>query len=181
MLRLLWAMLPLVAFYAVESWYGLRAAIASAIAIGLIDVLVGRLRDGRVSRLTLGTTGLVVVLGALSLASDDERFMLWTPVIGDLVFAGVLIGGLALPESLMELAVREQDPTVELDPELRSILRGLTVRLAAVLGVHALVCAWSTGMSRETWLFVSGPVQYALFGAWLAAEFVVARFGRAPR
>lgn len=174
-MRLVWALAPLVAFYVVEAQWGLRAGVLAAMALGIADLAVGWLRDGRLNRLTLIATAMVVGLGGLSLASDDERFVLWTPVAGDLLFAVLLVGGLALPESWLEIAAREQDPTLELDDDARALLRGLTVRFSLLLVAHAGATAWATTASRETWLFVSGPLQFVMIGALAGFEVLRAR------
>lgn len=163
-----------------ESTWGLKPALIAAMGLALVDLGVGRWLDGRISRMTAFSAVLVCGLGGMSLLSDDERFVLWTPVIGDLVFAAVMLGGLLLAESPLETAVREQDPDTPIDPWMRARIRGLTARFALVLLVHAGLAAWSTGQPRETWLFVTGPVQYALIGLQVAGEAAWARFGPPP-
>jgi intracellular septation protein A len=174
-MQLLLGLLPLIAFYVGESLYGLQAGLVAAIATSLLDVAYGRLVHGKVNRVVLVSTGLVVLLGGLSLLSDDERFVLWTPVLGDLVFAGVLLASLLAPLSALELALREQDPTVDIDAPMRRFLRGITVRFALNLLLHAGLTAWAVGQSRETWLFVSGPMQYVLMGLQGGLEVVLVR------
>ncbi len=172
------AILPLVAFYVAESLYGLKAGVAAAMAFALLDVGVGWWRTRRIQKMGLFAAGLVVVLGGLSLVSDDERFVLWGPVIGDLVFATVLLGSLFASRSLLEVGMAEaqaaqaEDGTepAPLDAVMRRFLRGLTVRFALNLVLHAGITAWATTQSREVWLFVSGPVQYGLFGIQIAFE-----------
>ncbi|MCB9678908.1 MAG: septation protein IspZ [Alphaproteobacteria bacterium] len=172
-MQLLFALLPLVAFYVVESAYGLKAGVAAAMGFALLDVGFGWYRTRKLSKMALFTAGLVLVLGSLSLLSDDERFVLWSPVVGDLVFAVILVGSLALPASLIEVAYEESSPEQPLDDVLRRYLRGLTLRFALNLCVHAALTGWATTQSREVWLFVSGPAQYVLFGVQVAIEALV--------
>jgi intracellular septation protein A len=170
--QFLLAILPLVAFYVGESLYGLKAGVAAAMGFALLEVGVGYWRTRRIQKMGLFALGLVLVLGGLSLVSDDERFVLWGPVIGDLVFAGVLLGSLLTARSLLEVAWDEARDEA-LDDVMRRFLRGLTVRFALNLVLHAAITAWATTQSRETWLFVSGPVQYGLFGIQIALEAVL--------
>ncbi|MEZ4319500.1 MAG: septation protein IspZ [Myxococcota bacterium] len=174
-MQLFFALLPLVAFYFVESWYGLKAGVAAAMAFSLVDLGAGWVRTRKLSRMTLFTAALVLGLGSMSLLSDDERFVLWSPVVGDLVFAALLLGGLAWPgaRSMLEVAWEEANPDDALDPVMRRFLRGMTVRFALNLGLHAALTGWSTTETREVWLFVSGPVQYGLFGVQIAIEAVL--------
>lgn len=180
MLRVLLGLLPLIAFYGVESLYGLRAGVIAAMVLSVADLGVRWTWTRRIDRMVLFSAALVLGLGGLSLASDDERFVLWTPVLGDVVFAAVLLMGLRLKDSLLEVAAAEQDPELELGPEQRRLLRGITVRFAGNLLLHACLCAWATTQPRETWLLVSGPVQYGMFGLQFLLEIGLARWGEGP-
>ncbi|MCB9668303.1 MAG: septation protein IspZ [Alphaproteobacteria bacterium] len=175
-MRLLLGLLPLVAFYAAESLWGMRAGVLAAVLTSLVDVAYGRFVDGRVNRVVIVSTVLVVALGGLSILAGDERYVLWTPVLGDGVFVALLLASLAASEgSALEIALREQDPEAPVDLAMRAFLRGVTARLSANLALHALLTAWSTTQPRETWLFVSGPVQYGLFALQLPLEVVLVR------
>jgi len=169
-MQLLLGILPLIAFYVVDSWYGLRAGVGVAMGFGLLDVGVGWLRTRRLNKMALFSAGLVLVLGSLSLLSDNESFILWSPVIGDAVFAALLVGSLAMPVSILELAWSEANPEEPLDEVMRQFVRGLTVRFALNLLLHAAITGWSTTQGKDLWIIVSGPVQYAMFGIQIAFE-----------
>lgn len=174
-MQLLFGLLPLVAFYGGEAYGGLKVGIVAAIVTSLLDVGYGWYANGKVNRVVLVSTALVVVLGGLSLLSDDERFVLWTPVLGDLVFGGVLLASLFTRESALEFALREQQPDTPIDAPTQRFLRGITLRFAINLALHAAVTAWSTTQPRETWLFVSGPLQYLMMGAQGLVEVLLVR------
>jgi intracellular septation protein A len=174
-------LVPLVAFYLVESWYGLRAGTIVAIVLAAIEVMWTRWRTGRVPRMTIFTAGLIVLLGGLSLYSEDERFVLYTPIAGDLIFAAVLALSTVTGSSLLEAGMREQDPEADLHPLEQRFLRQATQRFALNLLAHAGLTAWSVDVSREMWLLVSGPVQYGMFGVQLAAEIAWGRWVVGPR
>lgn len=181
MLRLFFALGPLIAFYVVESWYGLRPAVAAGMGFALAELLWTRWSEGRWSRMAVFTGLLIGILGGLSLASDDERFVLLSPAIGDIAFA-VLIGGFQLRGvNLLRMAMEEQDPELDIHPLQDHYLNGLAWRFAANLLAHAALTAWSAGQSRETWLLVSGPIQYAMMGGQMALEIAWSRFVVLPR
>ena len=169
------ALAPLVAFYVVESTWGLRAGIFLALAIACADVAYQRIRHGHVPRLSMGAAGLVLFLGGMSLWSNDERWFLWTPAIGDVVIAGVLGGSVLLGRSLLAVAAAELDPDHPLDEEETAFFAGVTLRLAVNFGLHAILVAWAATQPRETWLFVTGPIQYAMLGGQVAIEMWLAK------
>ena len=71
---------------------GIMVATAVIIAATVVQVGYMRLRHGRIERLHLVTLALVVVLGGLTLALDDERFIKWKTTIVNWAFALVFLG-----------------------------------------------------------------------------------------
>jgi intracellular septation protein A len=179
--NILLALLPLVGFYAVEAWWGTRAGIAAGVTLALLDLLVQRARTGAWGRLQLLMVGLVGGLGGLSLASDDERFALWTPAIGDLALAALLAFALARGKNPLADIVAAQQPDLEVHPLQAHFLRGMAARLALNFAAHAAWVATSVDDSREAWLFVSGPGQYLTLGVQFVAEVAWARLVVLPR
>lgn len=174
------AIVPLVVFYVVESRWGLRAGVLLAMAFAAADLAWHWFRHRRVHRLGLGAAALVVGLGGMSLLSDDERWFLWSPVLGDVLLAAVLLGSVLLGAPLLTVAAREADPELVLDADEERLFAGITARLGLNLLVHAALCAWAVGESRETWLFVSGPVQYLQIGAQMLGEIAWSRYKLPP-
>lgn len=174
-MQVLFALVPLVAFYLAESWYGLQAGVALAILFAVGQLSWDWFRHRRLNRLVVFGTVLIVVLGGLSWLSDDERFVLWSPVVSDFVFAGIIVVGTFATPPLQEVAIREADPTVDLDDDARRWLRRVALRFGANLALHGILTAWATTQSRETWLLVSGPVQYGMIGLQGIYEYLRAR------
>ena len=71
---------------------GIMIATAVIIVATLFQVGYMRLRHGRIEKLHLVTLALVVVLGGLTLALDDERFIKWKTTVVNWGFALVFLG-----------------------------------------------------------------------------------------
>ncbi|MCB9665837.1 MAG: septation protein IspZ [Alphaproteobacteria bacterium] len=180
-MRLLLSLAPLLAFYLLEERVGLRAAVVASLVLAAVEVAWTRWAEGRWSRLTVASAGLVAVLGGLSLATDDARMVLLTPALGDLVFAGALAVGQLSGRGLLALALREQEPELDLHPLQERFVGGIAWRLAANLTVHAGLVVWAAGQPRETWLTVTGPVAFAMMGLQVAAEVAWGRLVVLPQ
>lgn len=178
-MQLILALLPVLVFWLLETRYGTRVATAAAVVVAIVDVAWTRWRDGRWARLPMITAGMVVALGAMSLASDDPRFVHATPVIGDLVMAALLAGAIVRGGNPLIAAVAEAEPDVAITDEERGWLNRVGWRVVANLGLHAALCAWAAGRDTSTWAFVSGPLQLGMLGAQVAAEALAVRL-RAP-
>jgi intracellular septation protein len=172
---LFWSLAPLVVFYLVEDTYGLTTALIASMAFTIGDLAVTWWRRGTVDRVALVTGGLVLVLGGLSLVSEDERFMLYSPVVGDALFAGLLALSVWRGRPVMVVLAQQQDPTLVDDAPRLAFLRGMTLRLAANLALHGVATAVAADADRETWLFVSGPLQYLQLGLQFVIEILWGR------
>ena len=93
---------PLAAFFAVYWLRDLTAAtaaimVATALALGLSLII-----EKRVPLMPLVTAAIVGVFGGLTLWLQDETFIKMKPTIVQLIFAGVLFGGLLLKRPLLK-------------------------------------------------------------------------------
>ena len=167
-----------VGFYVVERTLGTEAGIVAALVFCAGDVAWHRYRHGAWNTLVLGMAALVVVLGGLSLLSDDERFFLWSPVVGDVVFAGVLIGSVGVGRPLLNAMMAVYQPDLDPTPSERAWFAGITWRLGLVLLLHGAWTGWATTEPRETWVFVSGIGQYLLLGVQVLLEAAWVRWVR---
>jgi intracellular septation protein A len=177
---LFWSLAPLLVFYLVEDQWGTTAALVASMLFTLGDLAITWLRQKRLDRVALFTGGLVLGLGGLSLLSDDERFMLYTPVASDALFALLLGVSVWRKRPLMLVLAEQQQPDLAADPLRRDFLGGMTLRLALNLATHGLVTAWSVSQPRETWLFVSGPLQYLMLGLQFLFEIAWGRHRLPP-
>jgi intracellular septation protein len=180
-LRLVLSIAPLVGFYLAEAQWGLSAGVLAAMGLSGVDLTVEWVRHRRLNRLAVATAVLIVGLGGLTLLSNDERFVLYSPVVGDALVGGGLIGWTLMGRSPLLTALRELEPEVEVHPLQDAFLRGVALRFGLNLLVHAVITAIAAGQSRETWLLVSGPVMYGMMGVQMAGEVAWARLVLNPR
>ena len=97
MKKLLFDFFPIILFFVAfkledDPKRGIMIATAVVIAATLVQVGYMRLRHGRIEKLHLVTLVLVVALGGLTLALDDERFIKWKPTLVNWAFALVFLG-----------------------------------------------------------------------------------------
>jgi hypothetical protein len=166
---------PVIVFYAVEQAAGTRAAVLASLVTTTAEVGWTRWRHGRVPHAVALSGALVVLLGVPALLTDDPRFVLWGPVVGDVVFAAVLLGAHALGAPLLTGAAMEQLPPEDRQPVVRRWLDGVGLRMAGGLLVHAAWSAWAVDQPREVWTLVTSIGQWVVLGAQLVGEAAWAR------
>jgi intracellular septation protein len=145
----------------------IAVAVGIAMAAGVGQILVFRLRGRAINRMQWLTLGLVLVLGAASLATQSARFMMAKPSIGHFAVAAVLLRRGWMSRYLPEIARQNI-------PESTIVTAGYVwAGVLAGIGVANLVVAATA--SVQTWiLFISvGSIGIKL--AVLAGQYLVFR------
>ncbi len=118
---------PLMVFFLSYQQAGIFAATGIYMAITVAVALLSWKREGKLPLLPLVGTVLVLALGALTLALDDETFILVRPTIVNLLFAGALLFGLLAGRPLLKMAFGDALQLTEAG------WRGLAVRVMLFL------------------------------------------------
>ena len=145
---------PLAAFFASYLALGLMAATAALIAASLIALTLAWVLERRVPMVPLVTAAIVVVFGGLTLWLQDATFIKMKPTIVQVIFALVLLGGLAVGRPLLKPLLAPMMP-----PMRERAWRQFTLRyglfFVAMAALNELV--WRT-QSTDFW------VSFKVFG-----------------
>jgi intracellular septation protein len=98
---------PLVVFFLVYSRAGIYWATGVLMVATIVSLLASWTMLGRLLLMPVVTAVLVVVFGGLTFLLDDPRFIKVKPTIINLLFAGVLLGGLMTRRPLLKLLFGE--------------------------------------------------------------------------
>lgn len=138
---------PLLVFFLVNAFYGIFAATAAFMAAVAVSLIASRALFGKVSPMPAVTAVLVMVFGGLTLLLQDETFIKLKPTVLYLLFAALLVAGLAFDRLFLRMLMGE---ALALDD---AGWRKLTVRWAGffvfLAGLNELV--WRT-MSTDFWV-----------------------------
>jgi intracellular septation protein len=144
---------PLLVFFAVNSRFGIFAATGAFMAAIVIALAVAYALTRHLPIMPLVTAIVVLVFGGLTLVLHDELFIKLKPTIIYLLFAGVLLGGLAFGKPLLGLVF---DSVFHLTEEG---WRKLTLRWAVFFVALAILneIVWRT-QTTDVW------VSFKVFG-----------------
>ena len=147
LLRLALDLGPLLLFFAVNAWYGIFAATGVFMAAIMAALAASRVLTGQFAKMPLVTAVFVLVFGGLTLWLQDETFIKIKPTIIYLLFAGLLLGGLALKRNFLETLMGEAFSLTQQG------WRMLTLRWAGFFVVLAVVneIVWRS-YSTDTWV-----------------------------
>jgi intracellular septation protein len=101
-LKLLVEIGPLVVFFIGNTQYDIFVATGAFMAATAVSLLASRVIFKRVPAMPLVTGVFVFVMGGLTLYLHDELFIKLKPTIVNVLFASILLGGLAYGHSLLK-------------------------------------------------------------------------------
>lgn len=153
LLRLTLDLGPLLLFFGLNAYYGIFVATAGFMVAILAALIASRILTGQIAKMPLVTAVFVLVFGGLTLWLQDETFIKLKPTIIYLLFAGILLGGMAVERNFLKVVLGE---AFSLTPEG---WRLLTLRWSGFFVFLALVneLVWRN-VSTDTW------VSFKVFG-----------------
>ncbi len=152
-LRLALDLGPLILFFAVNGFYGIFAATASFMVAIVAALAASRLLTGKFAKMPLVTGVFVMFFGGLTLYLQDETFIKIKPTMIYLLFAGILLGGMAFKRMFLNNVLGEMLSLSDTGWRL------LTIRWAGFFVILALLneAVWRN-VSTDVW------VSFKVFG-----------------
>jgi len=155
-MKFLFDLLPVILFVATYMITGnIYIATGVIIPATAIQVIYSKIRYGRVDKMLWTSFGLIVVMGGLTLALQDNRFIMWKPTVLYWLFAVVLaLSPLLAKKNLIRLMLQHE---ITAAPE--RVWRNLNASwVLFMLGMGALNLYVAFNYSEAFW------VQFKLWG-----------------
>lgn len=189
-LMLLPGLLPLLVFVAASELWGDLVGLWVGVGLGAAEFLFFLVTQKRADTFVLVDTGLLVVMGLISVALADEVFFRLKPVFLEVLLVGLLGWSAFGPRNLLmglvlkgEAGGRVQKALAENPAASRAMRRQLGA-MTLVFGAHTLLAlASALWMSKEAWAFITGILPYILVGLVAAVPLGLRFLGsrKAPR
>jgi isopentenyldiphosphate isomerase/intracellular septation protein A len=174
--KLLPGFIPLFVFIAIDEIWGTRAGLISALAIGIGEVGWIRIREKRFDLFVLFDTGLLVVLGSVSIWLDNDIFFKLKPGLVELILCAVLAVSAFSKLNIVGLMTQRYMKDVELNElQIAQFRKTLKLMFFVFFGHTILVFYATFYLSDAAWAFISGGLFYILFGVVFAFEFIKQR------
>jgi len=180
---LLTQLLPLVVFVVVDAFVtDVRISIASAVLFAFGQLVLTWVRHRRFDWFVLLDVAVISVLGAISIAFDDEVFFEVKPAIVEGLTILLMVGLIAAPGRFLLRYLGRMTPGVTLRPEAVGTMKSMlaVMSVCVVLHVGAVLYA-ALRSTRQTWAFVSGPGFYIALLPMVVAVVIARRRSRNAR
>ena len=162
MLPFLTQLLPILVFIVVDAMVSdVRISILAAVLFAVGQLAVTYARSRRFEWLVLIDVGLILALGAISIAFDNELFFEVKPAILEGVAVVLMVALIFAPDRFVLRYVERMAPpgrALRVDV-LKSMLGVISVCTVLHIGAVLYTAFYS---SREVWALVSGPGFYVL-------------------
>lgn len=165
--------LPLLVFIVADALWGTTIGLVVALLFGILEMAVSYFKEKKLDRFILLDTGLIVLLGGVSLLLRTDVFFRLKPALVELVFCLILGISVYSPVNIMLAMSRRYLKTLAMnDEQVKSMMQGMKVLLFLFLG-HALLIVYAAlAMSAAAWGFISGGLFYILFAAYFLVEWL---------
>ena len=177
--KLLPGFIPLFVFIAIDEIWGTRAGLVAALVIGVAEMAWIGIQEKRFDKFVLFDTGLLFVLGSVSLLLNNDIFFKLKPGLVELILCAVLAVSAFSKLNIIGLMTQRYMKDLELNEQQTVQFRKTLQLMFFVFLVHtALVFYAAFYMSERAWAFISGGLFYILFAVVFVFEFVKQKFNR---
>ncbi|MBC7743371.1 MAG: septation protein IspZ [Bdellovibrionaceae bacterium] len=172
-------LLPVIAFTVIEEKYGIVAGLIAGMAFGFGEIVYELIRYRKVSTMTWVGNGMLLVLGAVSLISNEGIWFKLQPALFEFGFFIFLLGSWFLKKPFLVLMIEKQNPDA---PDfLKRNLSGMTLRLSFFFFAHAALATWAAyAWSTGAWALLKGVGLTVSMIVYMVLEVLYAR-KRIPR
>ncbi len=171
--KLLPGLLPLLVFILVDELYGTSAGLIVAVAFGVAQLLYTYIKNKVLDKFTLFDTLLIVILGSISYALENDIFFKIKPALVGAILC-ILLGVSAFSKvNIVALMSKRYFDGITLsDEQIKQFNRSLKI-LFFIFVAHTLLVLYSAFyMSIEAWAFISTVLFYLLAGVYFLFELI---------
>lgn len=158
---LLGGLLPVIIYTFVEEYFGILWGLVAGMVIGIAEIIVEKVRTGRVDAITWGGTGILLVLGGVSLVTQEGIWFKLQPALLELVMGGLLLVTWTVKKPFLVMMAKKQKMLERLPPAVAESferrMSGLTFRLGLFFLSHSGLATYAAlYWSTRAWALLKG-------------------------
>lgn len=174
--KLLPGILPLLIFILADEIWGTRVGLIVALGFGVGELFFYWIKDKKIDRFILLDTSLLLILGVISIALENDLFFKIKPALIELILLAIIAFSLWGPKNLIMAMSQRYTGELKLDTGQEKMMRLNMKVMFWITALHILLVLYSAKqMSDEAWAFISGGLFYIVFAAWFAGVWAAGR------
>jgi isopentenyldiphosphate isomerase/intracellular septation protein A len=175
--KLLPGLIPLLIFILADEIWGTMVGLYVALGFGIAEFLFYFIKDKIIDKFILLDTLLLIVLGAASIALENDLFFKIKPALIECILLSIIAFSLWGPKNLIMAMSKRYMGDIIFDSEQEKMMRQNMLAMFWITAVHIILVLISTlYMSKEAWFFISGGLFYIFFAAYFAFLWIKNKF-----
>lgn len=174
--KLLPGLLPIFVFILVDELWSTEAGLIVAVIFGVGQLGFVFIREKRFDRFVFYDTMLLIALGGISIALNDEIFFKLKPALINLIFCAILGFSAFSSKNLLMMYTQRYMGDMKMPAGAeKAMQQTMKMLFWMMLGYTLLIVYSAFYMSKEVWAFISGGLLYILFGLFFAWQYISAK------
>jgi len=171
--KLLPGLLPIFVFILVDEFWSTEAGLVVAVVFGVGQLGYVFIREKRFDRFVFFDTLLLVALGGISIALNDEIFFKLKPALINLIFCAILGFSAFSSKNLLMMYTQRYmgDMKMPIGAE-KAMQYTMKILFWMMIGYTLLIVYSAFYLSKEVWAFISGGLLYVLFALFFAWQYL---------
>ncbi|WP_430816150.1 NUDIX domain-containing protein [Carboxylicivirga sp. RSCT41] len=171
--NLLPGFLPILVFIVVDEIWGTIYGLVVAIFIGVIELIIGYMREQKAERFILFDVGLIIALGAVSILLDNDLFFKLKPGIISLIMTGLIGFSAFSKHNLMLQMTQRYMKDTQMNPYQLWMMQQSMKRIFWLLLIYSLLTIASSFLENKAiWSFMGSAGLFVAMGVFLAYEWL---------
>jgi len=172
--KLLPGLIPLFIFIIADEIWGTKVGLYVALASGIAELMFYYIRDKKIDKFILLDTGLLLVLGAVSIALENDLFFKIKPALIELILLAIIAFSLWGPRNIIMSMSQRYLGEMVLDKEQEKAMRMNMIAMFWITFIHIILVLYSARyLSKGAWAFISGGLFYIFFAVYFLALWLV--------
>ena len=170
---LLPGLLPIFIFIIADEIWGTKIGLYVAISFGIIELIFRYIKTKKIEYFILGDIGLLLLLGGISIATENEIFFKLKPALIESILVVILSFSIFSPKNIVLEMSKRYIQSGQFNSLQQKTLRKSMLHILCITTFHILLIIYSAFfMSKEAWAFISGGLFYILFLGYFTIEFI---------
>jgi isopentenyldiphosphate isomerase/intracellular septation protein A len=172
--KLLPGLVPLFIFILADEIWGTEVGLYVALASGIGELLFYYIRDKKIDKFILLDTGLLLVLGVVSLALENDIFFKIKPALIECILLIIIALSLWGPRNLIMTMSQRYLGEMQLNADQERAMRVNMIAMFWITAIHIILVLYSAEyMSKEAWAFISGGLFYIFFAVYFCLLWII--------
>ncbi len=169
--------IPLLIYILADEIWGTKIGLLVAISTGIAELIFYLVKDKKFDKFILFDTSLLIFLGAISLALNNDTFFKLKPALISLIGTALLGVSAFTKKNIMLKLSKHYFRNIEFDQYQQKKFQEKLKIIFYIFAAYTILTFYSVWfMSNAAWAFISGGLFYIIFGIYFIIEMIKYKF-----